>query len=301
MIWLSKSRSLSPEHIITFPPDHWNFNGENRLEVYVKSDKVTAPKLVKKKGDGEKIVFLTAYDYFTAKQLDAAGVDGLLVGDSLNMVVYGHENTLSLPLDQILYHTEAVSRAAKRALVVGDMPFMSYQASLSEAVWNAGRFLKEAGAHAVKLEGGIEMIDVVMRIVESGIPVMGHIGLTPQSIFKFGGYRVQGKEATEKNYLFESAEALQEAGCFAVVLEAVKSKIAEEITGRIDIPTIGIGAGPGCDGQIMVINDLMGMDEDFYAKFVRRYFNLGQKIREVGEKYADDVRSGDYPSKDESY
>ncbi len=267
----------------------------------MKSDKITAPKLVKKKGDGEKIVFLTAYDYFTAKQLDAAGVDGLLVGDSLNMVVYGHENTLSLPLDQILYHTEAVSRAAKRALVVGDMPFMSYQASLSEAVWNAGRFLKEAGAHAVKLEGGIEMIDVVMRIVESGIPVMGHIGLTPQSIFKFGGYRVQGKEATEKNYLFESAEALQEAGCFAVVLEAVKSKIAKEITGRIDIPTIGIGAGPGCDGQIMVINDLMGMDEDFYAKFVRRYFNLGQKIREVGEKYADDVRSGDYPSKDESY
>ncbi len=267
----------------------------------MKTDKVTVPGLIKKKADGEKIVFLTAYDYFTAKQLDAAGVDGLLVGDSLNMVVYGHENTLSLPLDQILYHTEAVSRGARRAMVVGDMPFMSYQPSLEEAVRNAGRFLKEAGAHAVKLEGGIEMIDVVMRIVESGIPVMGHIGLTPQSIFKFGGYRVQGKEETERNYLFESAEALQEAGCFSIVLEAVKSNIAEEITKRIDVPTIGIGAGPACDGQIMVINDLMGMDEDFYAKFVRRYFNLGQKIREVGEQYAKDVRSGDYPSKDESY
>lgn len=267
----------------------------------MKNDRVTVPSLLKKKAEGEKIVFLTAYDYFTARALDSAGVDGLLVGDSSNMVVYGHESTLSMPLDQILYHTEAVSRAAKHALVVGDMPFMSYQPSITEAVRNAGRFLKEAGAHAVKLEGGIEMEEHVISIVESGIPVMGHIGLTPQSIFKFGGYHVQGKEEVEKTYLIESAEALQEAGCFAIVLEAVKRGIAENISKRLEIPTIGIGAGPGCDGQVMVINDILGMDEDFQAKFVRRYFNLGQKIKEVGEQFVKDVKSGDYPSLDESY
>jgi 3-methyl-2-oxobutanoate hydroxymethyltransferase len=267
----------------------------------LKNNRVTIPSLLKKKDSGEKIVFLTAYDYFTAKYLDSAGIDGILVGDSLNMVVYGHENTLSLPLEQILYHTEAVARGASHAMIVGDMPFLTYQASVSEAVTNAGRFLKEARAHAVKLEGGIEMEDTVTRIVEAGIPVMGHIGLTPQSIFKFGGYKVRGRQEAEQNYLIESAQALQEAGCFALVLEAIKKELAAKITEISHIPTIGIGAGSQCDGQIMVINDILGMDDDFHAKFVRRYFNLGETIRKVAHKFVDDVKSGNYPSEEESY
>jgi len=267
----------------------------------LKNNRVTIPSLLKKKSSGEKIVFLTAYDYYTAKYLDSAGIDGILVGDSLNMVVYGHENTLSLPLEQILYHTEAVARGASHAMIVGDMPFLTYQASVSEAVTNAGRFLKEARAHAVKLEGGIEMEDTVTRIVEAGIPVMGHIGLTPQSIFKFGGYKVRGRQEAEQNYLIESAQALQEAGCFALVLEAIKKELAAKITEISHIPTIGIGAGSQCDGQIMVINDILGMDDDFYAKFVRRYFNLGETIREVAHKFVDDVKSCNYPSDEESY
>jgi len=267
----------------------------------MKMNKVTVPSLLKKKHSGDKIVFLTAYDYYTAKYLDEAGVDGLLVGDSLNMVVYGHENTLSLPLDQIIYHTEAVSRGSSHAMVVGDMPFMSYQPSIPDAISNAGRFMVEGGAHAVKLEGGIEMEETISCIVDSGIPVMGHIGLTPQSIFKFGGYKVRGKEETEHNYLIESALALQEAGCFSIVLEAIKKEIAAEITRKLDIPTIGIGAGVECDGQIMVINDILGMDNEFSAKFVRKYYNLSDKIREIGKKYVEDVKSKDYPSDEESY
>ncbi len=267
----------------------------------MKNNRVNIQSLAKKKANGEKIVFLTAYDYYTARHLDKAGVDGLLVGDSMNMVIYGQENTLSLTMEQSLYHAEAVNRGADHALVVGDMPFMSYQPSIETAIMNAGRFLKEAGVQAVKLEGGMEMEDTIANIVESGIPVMGHIGLTPQSIYKFGGYKVRGKKEVERTYLIDSARALQESGVFAIVLEAIKRDIAAEITELIDIPTIGIGAGPDCDGQIMVINDIMGMDEEFYAKFVRRYFNLGEKIREVGEKFASDVRSGDYPSEEESY
>ena len=262
---------------------------------------MTIIDLLKKKKAGEKIVFLTAYDYYTAKYLDAAGVDALLVGDSMNMVVYGHETTHSLPLDQIIYHTEAVVRGSKNALVVGDMPFMSYQTSPSEAAHNAGRFIKEAGAQAVKLEGGIEMEETVMHLTDGGIPVMGHIGLTPQSIFKFGGYKVRGKNQDEREYLIESALALEESGCFAIVLEAIKAELAAEITQKLAIPTIGIGAGPDCDGQVMVINDILGMDEEFNAKFVRRYFKLADTIRVVAQKFAADVRSGDYPSKKESY
>jgi len=198
-------------------------------------------------------------------------------------------------------HTEAVARGVKRALVVGDMPFLSYQVSDSEAITNAGRFLKEAGAAAVKLEGGIELASRVKRITEMGIPVMGHIGLTPQSINKFGGHKVQGKTKASRNYLAESAEALEEAGCFAIVLEAVKNDSAAEITGKIAIPTIGIGAGSATDGQIMVINDIMGVDEEFYAKFVRRYFNLADKLREVALQFSQDVKDGDYPNDSESY
>jgi len=255
----------------------------------------------KKKRESVKQVWLTAYDFYTARYLDEAGVDGLLVGDSLNMVIYGHENTLSLGLEQSLLHTEAVVRGSQRAMVIGDMPFLTYQQSISTAVENAGRYLKEAGASGIKLEGGIEMIPTIKRIAECGIPVMGHIGLTPQSINKFSGYRVQGKSAESKSYLMESAEALQDAGCFSIVLEAMKPDIAAEITGKLAIPTIGIGAGPNVDGQIMVINDIMGTDEKFEAKFVRKYFDLASTIREVGKKFVDDVKSGDYPSKEETY
>ena len=267
----------------------------------MKSDKISAPSLLKKKQSGEKIVFLTAYDYYTARHLDKAGVDGLLVGDSLNMVVYGHDNTLNLPLSQMLYHCEAVSRGAPRPLVVGDMPFMSYQVSVEKAVENAGRFMTEGRVQAVKLEGGLERAETARRIVEAGIPVMGHIGLTPQSIFKFGGYRVRGRQKREQNYLLESAQALQEAGCFAIVLEAIKSDIAARITEKLQIPSIGIGAGANVDGQIMVVNDILGMDEEFSAKFVRRYFDLGLKIREVIARFVEDVKTGDYPTEDESY
>ncbi|MFH2054501.1 MAG: 3-methyl-2-oxobutanoate hydroxymethyltransferase [bacterium] len=266
-----------------------------------KETKLTPQSIRALKHKGKKIVWLTAYDYFTARALDRAGVDGILVGDTLNMVVYGRKNTLSATMEQMLLHVEAVARAVEHALVVADMPFLSYQPSDSVAITNAGRFLQEAGAQAVKLEGGLEMAPRVKLICDCGIPVMGHVGLTPQSIHRFGGYKVQGKTETSRQYLKESVLALQEAGCFAIVLEAVKNEIAAEVTAALEIPTIGIGAGPATDGQIMVINDIMGMDEEFYAKFVRRYFDLGSKLQEVASQFAADVRSGDYPKDSESY
>lgn len=263
--------------------------------------KVTAVTFPQMKKKGEKIVWITAYDYFTAKALDRAGVDGILVGDSLGMVLYGHKDTLRMTVEIMLPHTEAVVRAVQTAMVVADMPFGSYQSSDSQAVGNAIRFLAEGGAAGVKLEGGVEMAERIRRIVESGIPVLGHIGLTPQSINKFGGYKVQGKTDAARNYLNESAEALQEAGCFSIVLEAVKSEVAEEITHRLTIPTVGIGAGSKTDGQIIVVNDILGMNDEFVPKFVRRYFNMMEKISEVAAQYAADVRSGSYPSESESY
>lgn len=264
-------------------------------------NKITAASFGPMKKKGEKIVWITSYDYYTARALDAAGVDGLLVGDTLNMVVYGHKDTLSATMETMLRHTEAVSRAAQTAMVVGDMPFGSYQTSDADAVRNAMRFLAEGGAAGIKLEGGIEMAPRIRRITEAGIPVFGHIGLTPQSINKFGGYRVQGKTDVGKNYLLESAQALEEAGCFSVVLEAMKNDIARKITESLTIPTIGIGAGKDTDGQIIVINDIMGVGEDFMPKFVRQYFNYQAKLREVGAKFAADVRSGSYPNDAESY
>ena len=253
------------------------------------------------KKKGKKIVWLTAYDYFTARALDDAGVDGILVGDSLGMVIYGKKDTLSVTLEMMLPHTEAVSRAVQYACVIGDMPFMSYQTSDADAIRNAGRFLAEGGAAGVKLEGGIEMAARIRLITEVGIPVMGHIGLTPQSINKFGGYKVQGKTDLAKNYLLESAEALQEAGCFGIVLEAMKSDSAERISKAIEIPTFGIGAGSLTDGQIIVTNDIIGASGEFVPKFVRRYFDLGAKLREVAGQFATDVRSGSYPTELESY
>lgn len=250
---------------------------------------------------GERIAVLTAYDYFTALYLDRAGIDALLVGDSASMVVHGHPTTLAIDMPVMLAHTLAVSRAAKNALVIGDMPFMSYQPSERDAVLNAGRFLKEAGAHAVKLEGGIEMAPTVKRLLEAGIPVMGHIGLTPQSIHRFGGYGVQGKDTRSAAYLKESAQVLAEAGVFSMVLEAIPAALGKEITELVAVPTIGIGAGPHTDGQVMVINDIAGLFEGFKPKFVRRYAELGQALHDVAAAYIRDVKAGSFPNEDESY
>ncbi|HUU44327.1 MAG TPA: 3-methyl-2-oxobutanoate hydroxymethyltransferase [Acidobacteriota bacterium] len=263
--------------------------------------RVTITELVRMKKAGQSIAMLTAYDYYTARLLDEVGIDGVLVGDSANMVFYGETTTLSITVDQMVYHTRAVSRAVSRALVIADMPFMSYQVNADEALRNAGRFLKEAGAAAVKLEGGLNMAPTIKRMVEAGIPVMGHIGLIPQSIHRFGGYAVQGKTDEGRTYLIESADALAEAGCFSMVLEGIPRDLAREITQRVPIPTIGIGAGAGCDGQILVTNDLLGLFPDFKPKFVRRYADLTDVMRTAFERYRDDVRARRFPGADESY
>jgi 3-methyl-2-oxobutanoate hydroxymethyltransferase len=264
-------------------------------------EKNTVRSFVKFKKRGEKIVMLTAYAFFTARMLDQIGIDAVLVGDSVNMVFYGSPNTLSITMDQMVYHTKAVSSSVKRALVLADMPFLSYQASAGEAILNAGRFLKEGGADAVKIEGGLEMVDTIKRMIEVGIPVMGHIGLTPQSINRFGGYVVRGKSEEERNYLIESARALEEVGCFSILLESIPRGLATEITKAAGVPTIGIGAGVDCDGQVLVVNDILGMFEDFKPRFVRRYAELGKETREACKNFLDDVKSGKFPSEEESY
>lgn len=262
---------------------------------------VTVNDLIAMKRTGQKIALLTAYDFYTARLLDEIGIDAVLVGDSANMVFYGEPNTLSITIDQMVYHTRAVSRAVSRALVIADMPFMSYQVNADEALHNAGRFLKEAGAAAVKLEGGMPVVPTVKRIIEAGIPVMGHIGLVPQSIHRLGGYAVRGREESEKQFLIESAEALAAAGCFAIVLEAIDADLAATITKRVPIPTIGIGAGVNCDGQVLVSNDMLGLFEDFKPKFVRRYAHLAQAMRDAFTAYLDDVRGQKFPGPDEQY
>jgi 3-methyl-2-oxobutanoate hydroxymethyltransferase len=263
--------------------------------------KVNVKTLRKFKKEGRKIVVLTAYDYPTAKLLDQVGVDCILVGDSAGIVFAGHETTLPITMDQMLFLCSSVVRATQRALVIGDMPFLSYQPSIAEAITNAGRFLKEAGAKAVKLEGGLEMTETIKRLVELGIPVMGHIGLTPQSVNKFGGYKVMGKTDRQREYLMESAKALQKAGAFAIVLESIVPEVAKEITESVRIPTIGIGAGPDCDGQVLVISDMLGLFEDFRPKFVRLYAELAPLIRNATRKFCDDVRNGNFPGPEESY
>jgi 3-methyl-2-oxobutanoate hydroxymethyltransferase len=264
-------------------------------------DKVTVRSFAKMKEKGEKIAVLTAYDFFTARILDQIEMDSILVGDSVNMVFYGSPTTLSVNMDQMIYHTKAVSSAVKRALVIADMPFLSYQTNTSDAILNAGRFLKEGGAHAVKIEGGSEMAETVKKIIEVGIPVMGHIGLTPQSINKFGSYSVRGKTEEEQKYLMESAKILEDVGCFSLILESMSPKLAEEISKSLQIPTIGIGAGVGCDGQVLVINDILGLFEDFKPKFVRRYAELAKEIKKACLNYLNDVKSGRFPSEEESY
>ena len=264
-------------------------------------EKITIPKLKEMKKRGEKIACLTAYDYITASLLDAAGVDLILVGDSGAMVFAGHETTLPITIDQMIYHSQAASRGVKRALLIADMPFLSFQVTPEEAIRNAGRFLKEGGADGVKVEGGEPMAETIRRLVSVGIPVMGHLGLTPQSIRSFGTYCLRGKKSHEAEELKRDAKIMEEAGAFSIVLEKIPASLAKEISQSLSIPTIGIGAGPDCDGQILVTHDMLGLFETFKPKFVRRYAELAQTIRTAVETYSKDVKEGKYPSKEESY
>lgn len=267
----------------------------------MKTQKVTIHTLQQKKERGDKITMLTAYDATFARLLDESDIDILLVGDSLGMVVQGHETTLPVTLDEMIYHTRAVARGAGRAQIVGDMPFMTYQAGLDAAMANAGRLVKEGGCHAIKLEGGARHAELVARLVGAGIPVMGHIGLTPQSFHQMGGFKVQGREHGGAERLLEDALALQEAGAYLIVLEGIPSEIAQRITAALDIPTIGIGAGPHCDGQVLVIYDLLGMNDSFKPKFVRRYEDFAGRIRAATRAYVEDVRAGAFPAERESF
>ncbi len=263
--------------------------------------RITIHSLRQMKERGDKIAVLTAYDATFARLLDEAGADVLLVGDSLGMVVQGNDTTLPVTLDDIIYHTRAVVRGARRAHVVGDMPFMSYQASIEQGLTNAGRLMKEGGCHSVKLEGGAVHAELVRRMVSAGIPVMGHIGLTPQSFHQLGGFKVQGRDAGGRERLLADALALEEAGAYAIVLEAIPADIAREISASVSVPTIGIGAGTGCDGQVLVSYDMLGMDESFKPRFVRRYATLGAAIHEAVSHYVADVRAGAFPSDAESF
>ncbi len=264
-------------------------------------NKMTVPEIVAMKKNGEKIACLTAYDHLMARLLNDAGIDLILVGDSVGNVVAGHENTIPVTMDEIIYHTRAVARGNSRALLVTDMPFLSYQVSITQAIENAGRCLKEGNAEAVKIEGGSWMADTVIHLVKIGIPVMGHLGLTPQSIHAFGGYQVRAKEKVEAEQLLQDAKALEEAGIFALVLEKVPAQLAKQVTEILTIPTISIGAGSYCDGQILVAHDMLGLFEDFQPKFVRRYAELAQTMREAFGHYVKDVKAQNYPSAEESY
>lgn len=255
----------------------------------------------KKKREGKRIVMITAYDYPTGLIADEAGMDAILVGDSVAMVVHGLENTLPVTMDEMIYHTKMVSRAARSAMVIGDMPFMSYQVSISEAVRNAGRFLKEAGASAVKLEGGSEIKEQIIAMTKADIPVMAHIGLTPQSIHKMGGYKVQGRTEETAEKLLEEAHIVEEAGAFSIILEAIPATLAKRITEELSIPTIGIGAGPWCDGQVLVMHDVIGMFDRFVPKFVKRYASLKEEAVKALRLYKDEVEKGIFPSEEHSF
>ncbi|MBI3815103.1 MAG: 3-methyl-2-oxobutanoate hydroxymethyltransferase [Nitrospinae bacterium] len=267
----------------------------------MENTKVTIIDIQRMKSQKKKITALTAYDYPFAKLLDEAGVDIILVGDSLGMTVLGYENTLSVTIEDMIYHTKAVKRGVKRALLMADMPFMSYQVSIDEALENAGRLVKEGGAEAVKLEGGIVMQDTVAALVDVGIPVMGHVGLTPQSIHKFGGYKVQGRKQAQAREIVEDAKALEDAGAFSVLLEGIPLELAKEITNTLKIPTIGIGAGAFCDGQIMVIHDIIGLSGEFKPKFVKQYVDIGEIVKNAVKEYMKDVSDGSFPREDHSY
>ena len=263
--------------------------------------KVTTNTLGEMKQNGEKISMLTAYDYTLAKIIDGAGIDVILVGDSASNVMAGHETTLPITLDQMIYHAASVVRAVDRALVVVDMPFGSYQGNSLEALSSAIKIMKESGGHSVKLEGGNEIIESVERILTAGIPVMGHLGLTPQSIYKFGTYTVRAKEEVEAEKLLADAKLLEEAGCFALVLEKVPASLAEKVAKSINIPVIGIGAGNGVDGQVLVLHDMLGMIQEFNPRFLRRYLNLSDEITSAVKNYVADVKSTDFPNEKEQY
>jgi 3-methyl-2-oxobutanoate hydroxymethyltransferase len=263
--------------------------------------RISVNQIKEMKEKGEKIAMLTAYDYPTAKIVDAAGIPLILVGDSLGMVVLGYESTIPVTMDEMLHHTKAVVRGAKQAMVIGDMPFMTYHISADEALRNAARFIQEGGAQAVKLEGGVAVMEKVMRIVGCGIPVMGHIGLTPQSIHQFGGFKVQGKTPEAAARLLEDATALEEAGAFAIVLETIPTQLARIITAKVSIPTIGIGAGIHCDGQVQVINDILGSYTDFVPKHAKQYAKLTDIISKAVTQYQKEVKAGTFPTEKQGY
>jgi 3-methyl-2-oxobutanoate hydroxymethyltransferase len=268
---------------------------------YKELKKVTTNSLIEMKEAGVKISMLTAYDYTFALIVDGAGIDVILVGDSASNVMAGHVSTLPITLDQMIYHAQSVVRATNRALVVCDLPFGSYQGNSKNALESSIRIMKEAEAHAIKLEGGEEVVESVKRILTAGIPVMGHLGLTPQSIFKFGTYNVRAKEEKEAEKLLHDAELLEEAGCFALVLEKIPAKLAEQVAKNLKIPVIGIGAGGGVDGQVLVLHDMLGMTKEFNPRFLRRYLNLHDEITNAVGKYIDDVKSKDFPNASEQY
>lgn len=263
--------------------------------------RVTTKSVVEMKANGEKISMLTAYDYTFAKLLDCAGIDVLLVGDSASNVMAGHETTLPITLDQMIYHASSVIRGVTRALVVVDLPFGTYQSDPKKALRSATRIMKESGAHAIKLEGGKEEAESIRRIVNAGIPVMGHLGLTPQSIHQFGGFGLRAKEEAEAQKLKEDAKLLEQLGCFAIVLEKIPAALAEEVAKSVRIPIIGIGAGNGVDGQVLVMHDMLGMSNEFHPKFLRKYANLQEVINEAVTHYIADVKSVDFPNENESY
>lgn len=267
----------------------------------MKTVKNTVSYFQKAKDEGKKISMLTAYDYSTAHLMDEAGVDSLLVGDSLGMVMLGYENTLQVTMEDMLHHTKAVVRGAKRALVIADMPFLSYHVSVEESVRNAGRFIQEAGATAVKLEGGYNVLPQIKAILAAQIPVVGHLGLTPQSVNVMGGFRVQGKSEEQARKLIEEALVLQEAGVFAIVLECVPAPLAKLVTEKLHIPTIGIGAGPDCDGQVLVFQDMVGMYENLKPKFVKTYAEVGTAIKEAVSRYDQEVKSGQFPEEKHTF
>ncbi len=276
-------------------------SGEAKVGAGAPRAKITAPAVVALKRKGEPIAVVTAYDFPTARLADQAGVEILLVGDSVGTVVLGYDSTLPVTMEDMLHHTRAVTRAKPSAMVVGDMPFMSYQASPEQAVLNAGRFVQEAGADAIKLEGGARVVEAVRRIVEAGIPVMGHLGLTPQSVLAFGGYKVQARGEADQERLLADARALEGAGCFSLVLEGIPARLGAVVSRELHIPTIGIGAGVQCDGQVLVTHDLLGLYHGHRPKFVRTYAELGEAMRDAFARYVADVKTRAFPSDAESY
>jgi 3-methyl-2-oxobutanoate hydroxymethyltransferase len=263
--------------------------------------RVTTNTLQKMKETGERISMLTAYDFSFGKIIDDSGIDIILVGDSASNVMAGHETTLPITLDQMIYHAQSVVRGISRCLVVVDLPFGSYQGNSKEALASAIRIMKETGAHAIKMEGGEEITEGIRRIISAGVPVMGHLGLTPQSIYKFGTYQVRAREEAEAEKLRQDALLLQEAGCFAIVLEKIPATLAREVTSSLTIPTIGIGAGGGCDGQVLVMHDMLGINHEFRPRFLRQYLNLHEEITKAVRQYISDVKSGDFPNEQEQY